>query len=313
MARKQRISYPGALHHVIVRGNHKEEIFLYDRDRQKFIALLEEYHERYLFKCYAYSLMPNHIHLLIEEGDITLSKIMQGINQSYTQYFNTKYEKVGHLFQGRYKPILVDKERYLLVVVRYIHLNPVRALLVKRPEDYIWSSHHLYVSSDEESFIDKDYVLSLFGKTRKEAVKRYVAFIYEGIRQKACPEFESGYFLADDKFIENVTKEYNHCHKKKVSISLDEITSIVMETFCVDRQQLFSKSRERSVSFSRGVIGYLAREIAGISTKEIGSYFKRDPSALTNLIRGVISKMRKEPEIGEKIEGLKAQIKKKAN
>jgi putative transposase len=313
MARKPRISYPGALHHVIVRGNHKEEIFLYDRDRKKFIALLEEYHERYLFKCYAYSLMPNHIHLLIEEGDIPLAKIMQGINQSYTQYFNTRYEKVGHLFQGRYKPILVDKERYLLVVVRYIHLNPMRALLVKRPEDYRWSSHRIYISSEEESFIDKDFVLSLFGNTRKEAVQRYITFIYEGIGQKASPEFESGNFLADDEFIENVIKKNDYCCKEKAEVSLDDIAAIVAETFNIDKQQVFSKSQRVRVSFVRGVIGYLAREIADISTKEIGNFFHRDPSTLTYSIQGVIRKMKNDSEISEKIQELKVRLQKKEN
>jgi REP element-mobilizing transposase RayT len=306
MARKPRISYPGALHHVIVRGNHKEEIFLHDSDRKRLIELLREYHERYLFECYAYSLMPNHIHLLIEEGNIPLSKIMQGINQSYTQYFNTRYEKVGHLFQGRYKAILVDKERYLLVVVRYIHLNPVRVFLVKKPEDYRWSSHHLYISSTEKSFINKNYVLSLFGNTRKVAVKRYVRFIYEGIGKKT-PEIERGILQADDEFIENAIKKYHH-RENKTGTTLDEISTFVTKMFSIDEQMLFSKSRARQISFVRGVIAYLARETADITTKEIAQFFNRDPSSITNAIQRVIRKTRKDDEISFKIKQLKMGI-----
>ncbi len=312
MARKPRISYPGALHHVIVRGNHKEEIFLYDRDRKRFIDLLEEYHERYLFKCYAYSLMPNHIHLLIEEADIPLSRIMQGIDQSYTQYFNTKYEKAGHLFQGRYKAILVDKERYLLVVVRYIHLNPVRALIVLKPEDYAWSSHNIYLSNKESSFIDKEFVLSLFAKTRKKAVKRYVAFINECIGQQASSEFESGNFIADNEFIENVTRKYCRLGKKKAQISLDEIANLVTETLKIDKQQLFSKSRNRQMSSARGTIAYLAREISDISTNDLSSFFNRNPSTMTNCIRRITTKMRDKDEISSIIEKLRRAIEEKA-
>lgn len=312
MARKPRISYPGALHHVIVRGNHKEEIFLYDRDRKRFINLLEEYHERYLFKCYAYSLMPNHIHLLIEEADIPLSKIMQGIDQSYTQYFNTRYEKVGHLFQGRYKAILVDKERYLLVVIRYIHLNPVRAFLVKKPEDYTWSSHNSYISG-HKSFIDKDFVLPLFGKTANIAVKRYREFISDGIEQKAPLGFETGNFIADDEFIEKVIKKYDRRGKEKARISLDNIATIVAEKYGIAKQQLSSKSRMREASFLRGTIAYLAREITDTSIKEIAHFFNRDPSTIVCAIQSVTRKMKMNSEISDSIKKLKMMIRESAN
>ena len=136
MTRKVRVEYPGAFYHVMTRGNRKEAIFKDDRDRLKFLQKLLEYKEKFGFVLYAYTLMKNHIHLLIETKDAPLSKIMQGLLQSYTQWYNGKYRTVGHLFQGRYKAILCDKKVYLLNLIRYIHLNCARAGIVKDPRDY---------------------------------------------------------------------------------------------------------------------------------------------------------------------------------
>jgi len=137
MARKSRIEYPGAFYHVMTRGNRKQVVFKDDKDRLKFLRKLLEYKEKYGFALYAYILMKNHIHLLIETRDVPLSRIMQGLLQSYTQWYNGKYRVVGHLFQGRYKAILCDKKVYLLNLIRYIHLNCIRVGLVKEPSAYI--------------------------------------------------------------------------------------------------------------------------------------------------------------------------------
>jgi hypothetical protein len=245
--------------------------------------------------------MENHIHLLIEEANTPLSKIMQGINQSYTQYFNTKYEKVGHLFQGRYKAILCDKNRYLLVLIRYIHLNSVRAFLVERPEDYEWSSHGIYLSNETGSFVDTDFVLSQFAHTKKEAVKRYTEFIYEGIGEKVSPNFESGHFLADDEFIESIKSKFHYQNKDPVRVSLDEITFFVTKKFPVFERQLFSKSRNRQLSETRGIISYIAREFADKPLKEISDYFNRSISTISESIIQTEQKMKKEKEFCEQI------------
>ncbi len=121
MARKPRIEYEGAFYHVITRGNQRQKIFREDEDYNKYLEILSRYKSQYKYRLYAYVLMNNHVHLLIEIRDNPLSKIQQGINQSYTIYFNKKYNTVGHLFQGRYKAILCDKEAYLLSLIKYIH------------------------------------------------------------------------------------------------------------------------------------------------------------------------------------------------
>ncbi len=168
MARKLRIEFDGAFYHVIVRGNQRQKVFK-DRDNfSKYIEILSSYKRRYHYYLYCYVLMSNLVHLLIETREIPLSKILQGVNQSYTIYFNRRYKTVGHLFQGRYKAILCDRDEYLLSLIKYIHLNPVRAKVVETPDKYEWSSHHDYTKQNSKDIlIDTDQVLLGFIKTDK--------------------------------------------------------------------------------------------------------------------------------------------------
>jgi putative transposase len=141
MARRPRLFAPGILYHVIVRGNYRQKTFLNGRDYEPYLERLVRYRKRFGVTVYAYCLMSNHVHLLLETGSEPLSKFMQGLQQSYTQYFDRKHHKVGHLFQCRYKAIVCEKDEYLLTLVRYIHLNPIRAKLVQRLADYPYSGH----------------------------------------------------------------------------------------------------------------------------------------------------------------------------
>src|SRR3990172_4452100 len=163
MARKPRIEYEGAFYHVITRGNQRQRIFTDPLDYRKYLDILSAYKQRYHFYLYAYVLMTNHVHLLIETKDVLLSKILQGVNQRYTMYFNRKYKTVGHLFQGRYKAILCDRDRYLLALLKYIHHNPLRAQIVETSGKYPWSSYRAYLTkTDRTDFLDTDLVLRMF-------------------------------------------------------------------------------------------------------------------------------------------------------
>ena len=133
MGRPIRVEYPGALYHITSRGNEKREIFLAEEDRKKFLSILRDYHERFGILVHAYVLLDNHYHLILETPRANLLKVMHGINAGYTGYFNRKYRRAGHLLRGRYRAILVDKDEYLVVLSRYVHLNPVRAGLVRVP------------------------------------------------------------------------------------------------------------------------------------------------------------------------------------
>jgi putative transposase len=141
MARKPRLEFESGLYHVIVRGNERQKVFREEEDFLKYLAFLGDYKDRYGFRLYAYVLMEMHVHLLLERGHVPLSKILQGINQRFTMYFNWRHGTVGYLSQGRYKAILCDRDAYLFSLVKYLHCNPVRAGMVQQPGEYRWSSH----------------------------------------------------------------------------------------------------------------------------------------------------------------------------
>jgi REP element-mobilizing transposase RayT len=180
MVRRPRIEFEGAFYHVITRGNQRQRVFKTEKDYAKYLEILADYKDRYEYFLYAYVLMNNHVHLLMETQVAPLSKILQGINQRYTLYFNRKYRTVGHLFQGRYKAILCDKDEYLLSIIKYIHLNPVRAEVAKSPEEYRWSSHHIYTgNTDEKGIVDTEEVLRIFSENIIRARSQYKDYMGE--------------------------------------------------------------------------------------------------------------------------------------
>lgn len=182
MARPLRLEYPGALYHVTARGNAQNAVFLEDRDRDTFLACLSDVVVRLGWLCHAYCLMDNHYHLLIETPDGNLSQGMRQLNGVYTQRFNRHHRRVGHLFQGRYKAILIERDSYLLEVCRYVVLNPVRARMVKHIERYPWSSYPATLGMTAcPGWLHTDGVLGHFGKRRSIARQRYAEFVAQGI------------------------------------------------------------------------------------------------------------------------------------
>ena len=162
MTRPLRVEYPGALYHVIHRGNNQETIFKNDRDRRMFLDYVNKTSERFSILIHTYCLMSNHFHLLVETPEPNLSVAMQWINVSYATYFNRKHRRSGHLFQGRFKAILVDADAYLKHLSRYIHLNPVRANMVSNPEEYEWSSYAAYIGERKPpQFLETDLLESI--------------------------------------------------------------------------------------------------------------------------------------------------------
>jgi len=175
MARRPRLFGPGLLYHVIARGNQPQQTFFEEADYDAYLRRLALYRERHGVSLLAYCLMPNHVHLLVRTGDTPLSKFMQGVQQSHTLRFNRVYKKVGHLFQGRYHAIVCDSEPYLLTLVRYIHMNPVRAALTATPEEYPYSGHRTYLAGRRTALIDPTLVLNLVGGT-----VAYARFVSQG-------------------------------------------------------------------------------------------------------------------------------------
>lgn len=206
MARPLRIEFAGGLYHVTARGNAQADIYDDDADREQFLALLQHTVNRFGWYCHAYCLMDNHYHLLIETNSPTLSKGMKFLNGTYTQYYNRQHKRVGHVFQGRYKAILVQKDTYLLELARYIALNPVRAQMVRSAKDWPWSSYRATAGYAEgAACLTTDWVLAGFAKTLKVAQQRYRDFVQQGKGQPSpWQKLKNQIYLGDDKFIEDM-------------------------------------------------------------------------------------------------------------
>ena len=207
MARPLRIEYPGALYHVTARGNRRGVIFEDDKDRHAFLEVLFRVVDRCNWLCHAYCLMDNHYHLVIETPDGNLSYGMRNLNGMYTQCYNRRHRSVGHIFQGRYKSIIVEKEEYLLELSRYVVLNPVRAGMVKDPEEWEWSSYRATAGLIEvPGYLTTEWLLSQFGPKRGVARRRYRSFVLEGARkdESVWRNLKGRFIIGRDSFIERI-------------------------------------------------------------------------------------------------------------
>ncbi len=203
MARPLRIEFPGAIYHVTSRGNARSDIYLEESDRNHFLSILSMVCDRYNWQCYAYCLMSNHYHLVIETGDANLSKGMRQLNGVYTQEFNRHHHRIGHLLQGRYKAILVDKDSYFLEVIRYVLLNPVRATITRAAGQYPWSSYLAMTGKEVcPRWLGQDRVLSHFGECMTTARRQFIQFIREGNKDSDLwGNLLNQIYLGDEQFI----------------------------------------------------------------------------------------------------------------
>ena len=205
MARSLRIEYEGALYHITSRGNARENIFLADEDRPQFLDVLSSVVSRHDWICHAYCLMPNHYHLLIETPSPNLSRGMQLLNGIYTQKFNRQHKRCGHVFQGRFKAILVEKESHLLELARYVVLNPVRANMVRTARDWPWSNYRATGGQVEApGFLATDWTLSQFDADRIRAIAAYRQFVSQGQGLDVWDGLRAGSLLGSDSFIERM-------------------------------------------------------------------------------------------------------------
>lgn len=205
MARPLRIQFEGALNHVTSRGNARQNIFLDDEDRVAFLETLAEAVSRFGWICHAYCLMSNHYHLLIETPDPNLSRGMQFLNGVYTQRFNRHHKRFGHVLQGRYKAILVERESHLLELARYVVLNPVRAKVVHSARDWQWSSYRATSGqADVPEFLHIDWLLSQFDLRRERAIRAYRQFVRQGRDIEIWEGLQAGSLLGSEEFIERM-------------------------------------------------------------------------------------------------------------
>ena len=206
MARPLRVEFPGALYHLYARGNALQAIFLNDRDRIRWSSLLGDVCKRYNWVCYSYCQMTNHYHLMVETPDGNLSTGMRHLNGVYSQYFNHRHKRVGHLYQGRYSSPLIEKEAYLLELCRYIVLNPVRAQMVESAIEWPWSSYRETLSANHQAaWLDVDWLLSCFGSSRPAAIEQYKEYVAAGENQpNPMKAIKNEIYLGSDDFVDSV-------------------------------------------------------------------------------------------------------------
>jgi putative transposase len=304
MARKPRVHFPGALYHVIVRGNQGQTIFREPKDYRLYLKFLREYKKYFGFLLHAYVLMPTHVHLLIEVGDQNLSKMMHRLQFRYTRNFNLKYKTWGHLFQGRYKAILCDRDAYFLELTAYIHLNPVRGGLVKNPAHYPWSSYPSYLRRDKDAIADTDEVLSQFSDREGAARRKYHLYVRDRFAQGHRDDFyetKDQRFLGDDKYLENVQRHVNEILPFMYEIEFAEIVSRVGTAFKVPSDLIYSSTRNRPGAWGRGVSAYLGRKLGGFKLKEMADHFNRDPVAIAYGLRKVEQRISEDKKIGAEV------------
>ena len=283
MARKPRIHVDGALYHVMLRGNGGQTIFLSDDDRDAFEALVAEGVSRFGHRIHAFCWMGNHVHLAIQVADTPLSKIMQNLAFRYTRLINRREERIGHLFQGRFKALLVDADSYLLELVRYIHLNPVRAKLVADPADYRWSGHLAYLGKVHKEWLTTDWVLSQFASSTGAARQSYGAFVKAGLHEGHREEFHrerlEGAILGADHFVEKIISAQAEQPSRR--ISLDAIMQAVAHAWEASQGAMQSSSRVRTLAEARSAAAYLVAEYGDGTLSSLGRLLSRDVSTLS--------------------------------
>lgn len=290
MARKPRIEFSGALYHVIARGNHRQVIFHDNADFLAYLERLERYRRRDGMTLYAYVLMKNHVHLLLETGDVPLSRMMQTLQFTYTQHYNRRYNKTGHLFEGRYKAILCDRNEYLLELVRYLHLNPARLRHPQNPWRYRWSSYRAYLGERTPVQVETHEVLNLFHRQGGPARQAYLKFMKEGQGLKHEDKYYDVVdqrFLGDEKFLDKierrVTASPERLPRKGPKVSWPRLLAAVADVTDLDADALVEPGRQRVRVAPRALLVYLAREWNGLSSKELGQKLRRDPSMISRL------------------------------
>jgi len=310
MARPLRIEYPGAYYHVTSRGNERKDVFKSQRDREKFLEYLASATERYGAVIHAYCLMSNHFHLLLETPEGNLSQIMRHINGAYTIYFNIKRKRTGHLFQGRFKAILIEADEYLTELSRYIHLNPVRIEIVEKPEEYQWSSYRSYVGhSKPPEWLMTGFILGCFAKKAVDAQSQYRTFVEDRLNK----EYENPLkgtigtsILGSTAFIEEISVTHLQ-GKEDVNIpALRQLTRRpTPEEIVTEAKVEFPDNKK----LARRVSIHLCRKHSGQRLGEIGESFNVRDTAISEASRRFAKELETDGKLREVVARIMGRLK----
>jgi putative transposase len=318
MPRQARLDVPGVLHHIMVRGINKTDIFKDDQDRGLFLERLGLQMGEGESAIYAWVLMTNHVHLLFRSGKDGISGVMRNLLTWYAQYVNRRHKRTGHLFENRYKSILCDEDNYLLALVRYIHLNPLRAGIVKTIEEldrYPWSGHRTIIGKAKHTWMNTDSVLTQFGRVRRKAVNEYRRFVRDGFDQGTVNELTGGglirsqggwsqvlgmrrrgqkedfdeRILGGGEFVSQILKETEERHlrqlkHKRSGRTLQTIIDEECRKISINPLELGGGSKRREVSSARATIARRGRDELGLSAAAIARHVGVSTSAITKAI-----------------------------
>ncbi len=319
MPRKSRTDAPGALHHIIIRGIERKKIFRSDYDRSDFVGRLAELVPETQTECFAWALIPNHAHLLFRTGSVPVSRLMSRLLTGYAGWFNKKYHRHGQLFQNRYKSILCQEDAYLKELVRYIHLNPLRAGIVedlKELDKYSWCGHSSVMGKKKQPWQNVDYVYRLFSEKKKEARKIYRAFVKKGIDEGKREDLTGGgllrsqggwaalkgyrkagirvkgdeRILGDSDFVEKVLKSAQESLEEKYGLKnrgydFDKAVQRVSKLMDMDVSQVLAFGKVPKTVQARALLCFFAHRKLGMTTVEIAGRLKISQSAVSRLSR----------------------------
>lgn len=310
MARPLRITFPGAFYHVTSRGNEGRTVFKSRRDREKFAQYLASASQRYKAVIHVYCLMDNHYHLLVETPLGNLPQIMHHINGAYTTYFNLKRKRSGHLFQGRYKAILVAIDEYAKELSRYIHLNPVRAKLVETPEKYDWSSYKFYIGKQKSPiWLYTNFILSYFGAQISDAQKGYESFVNaltNAHDKRLLEEVVGSTLLGSAEFIASIKDSYLAGREPDKNLpALRELSDTAsMEDIFDEVESVAGEDR----SLARDIKLYLCRRYTGTKLKDIGKHFGIGESGVSKAYGRLLEKIPRDAKLRTKIEEIERNL-----
>jgi len=319
MPRKARVDAPGALHHIICRGIERRKIFIDNADKNNLVARLGRIMSESQTPCYAWALIDNHFHLLLKTGNVPVATLMRRLLTGYAVSFNLRHRRTGHLFQNRYKSILCQEETYLLELVRYIHLNPLRAGYVSsmhQLDQYRFCGHSTLMDKRNYDWQDTDYVLKLFGKRVSSARKAYRAFVEKGIKQGRRPDLTGGglirsaggwvalksyrrlkahmkgdeRILGDSDFVESVLEAQNERLERRYRIQMqgydfDKIMDRIAKMFELKKKEVLSRVKQPIWVNARSLLCYWAVNELEMTGAAVGRRLKLSKSAVSRAVR----------------------------
>ncbi len=303
MARKPRLHFPGAVYHVTLHGNGNQPVFLDATDRTRFLLLIQEGIEKFGHKVHAYCLLNDHVRLVIEVDEVPLSRIMQQLGFRYTRWFNDWHKRSGHLFQGRYKAILISPEEYLLKLVREVHLAPVRSEIESGAMRYKWSSHLAYCGREVVLWLTTETTLMQIEETGIKALMRFHAYVNEGSTFAPQVDFSRGgdrdpRILGEEEYVRGVMKLSRQKYQPKVDP--EKVLRIVLERYKLSEEELAAPGKNRYHSEARAYLAWLYLETGCATMTALGDRLGRDVSSLSSSVRRLQIKAKTDEKVADK-------------